>query len=59
VDIYTKGRERVSREIEILREEYKRAIDNPLFDDPEDYCVLLDLIRDRINQIEIEGEDNE
>ena len=49
----------MSREIEILREEYKRAIDNPLFDDPEDYCVLLDLIRDRINQIEIEGEDNE
>ena len=49
-------RERVSRELEVLREEYKRAVDSPLFDDPKDYCVLLDLIQDRIDQIEREGE---
>jgi hypothetical protein len=42
----------MSRELEVLREEYKRAVDSPLFDDPKDYCVLLDLIQDRINQIE-------
>jgi hypothetical protein len=56
VDTYTKGRERVSKELEVLREEYKRAVDSPLFDDPKDYCVLLDLIQDRIDQIEGEGE---
>ena len=43
----------MSRELEVLREEYKRAVDNPLFDDPQDYCVLLDLIQDRINEIEV------
>jgi len=43
----------MSRELEVLREEYKRAIDNPLFDDPQDYCVLLDLIQDRMNEIEV------
>lgn len=39
-------------ELEILRAEYKRALEHPLFDDPKDYCVLLDLIQDRIDQIE-------
>jgi hypothetical protein len=47
----------MSRELEVLREEYKRAVDNPLFDDPKDYCVLLDLIQDRISLLE--GESNE
>lgn len=39
-------------ELEILRAEYARAIANPLFDSPADYCILLDLIQDRINEIE-------
>jgi len=43
----------MSRELEVLREEYKRALDNPLFDNPQDYCVLLDLIQDRMNEIEV------
>jgi hypothetical protein len=47
----------VSRELEVLRQEYKRAVDNPIFDDPSDYCILLDLIQDRID--EIEGDSNE
>jgi len=42
----------MSRELEVLREEYKRAIDNPLFDNPQDYCVLLDLIIERIELLE-------
>jgi len=42
----------MSRELEILREEYKRAQEHPLFDDPEDYCVILDLIADRMQEIE-------
>jgi hypothetical protein len=43
----------MSRELEILREEYKRAAENPIFDDPKDYTILLDLIQDRIDEIEI------
>jgi hypothetical protein len=31
----------MSRELEVLR------------DDPKDYCVLLDLIQDRIDEIEV------
>jgi hypothetical protein len=46
----------MSRELEVLRAEYERATDDPLFDSPSDYCVLLDLIQDRINEIEGEGE---
>jgi hypothetical protein len=42
----------MSKELEILREEYKRAFENPLFDDPKDYCIILDLINDRIQEIE-------
>jgi hypothetical protein len=42
----------VSREIEVLREEYRRAVENPIFDDPKDYCILLDLIQDRMDEIE-------
>ena len=45
----------MSRELEVLRKEYERAIENPIFDDPKDYCILLDLITDRIEQIEREG----
>ena len=49
-----RGRERgqMSRELEVLREEYKRAKENPLFDDPTDYCFLLDLIDDRMQEIQ-------
>jgi hypothetical protein len=25
----------MSRELEVLREEYKRAVENPIFDDPD------------------------
>jgi hypothetical protein len=46
----------MSRELEVLRAEYKRAIDSPIFDDPQDYCILLDLITDRIEKIEGESE---
>jgi hypothetical protein len=46
----------MSRELEVLRQEYKRAVENPIFDDPKDYCIILDLITDRIEALE---EDNE
>lgn len=39
-------------ELEILRAEYERAVREPLFDNPKDYCVLLNLIQDRIDEIE-------
>jgi len=39
-------------ELEILRAEYQRALESPLFDEPERYCVLLDLIQARIDDIE-------
>jgi len=39
-------------ELEVLRAEYKRAHENPVFDDPKLYCVLLDLIQKRIDEIE-------
>jgi hypothetical protein len=42
----------MSRELEVLKEEYRRAVLNPIFDKPKDYCILLDLIQDRINEIE-------
>ena len=38
-------------EIEVLKEEYKRAQKNPLFDDPAHYVILLDLILDRIEEL--------
>ena len=40
-------------ELEVLRAEYKRAQENPLFDDTKLYCVLLDLIQARIDEIEV------
>ena len=47
------ARERVmSLELEILREEYWHARSNPLFDDPKKYCILLDLIIERIELLE-------
>jgi len=52
-------RARMSRELEVLREEYKRAVASPLFDDPKDYCVLLDLIQDRIDANVKERESND
>ena len=36
----------------ILRDEYHRAITNPLFDEPEKYSVLLDVIQDAIDKEE-------
>jgi hypothetical protein len=39
-------------ELEILRAEYERAAANPLFDDPSYYCIILNLIQDRIDEIE-------
>jgi hypothetical protein len=36
--------------LEILEAEYKRALENPLFDNPAEYCVLLDLIKDEIDR---------
>jgi hypothetical protein len=42
----------MSFELEILREEYWHARSNPLFDDPKKYCVLLDLIINKIEQLE-------
>jgi len=44
----------MSRELEVLRQEYKRAVENPIFDDPQDYCTILDLITDRIEALEEE-----
>jgi len=34
----------------ILQAEYARAVMSPLFDEPEKYCVLLDVIQDAINK---------
>jgi hypothetical protein len=42
----------MSRELEVLREEYWRARANPIFDNPADYCILLDLIMDKIESLE-------
>lgn len=42
----------MSRELEVLRAEYERAVNNHLFDNPRDYCILLNLIQDRIDEIE-------
>jgi hypothetical protein len=42
----------MSRELEVLRLEYVRAQERPLFDDPEDYCILLDLIDQRMQEIQ-------
>jgi hypothetical protein len=39
-------------ELEILRAEYKRALEYPLFDEPNKYTILLDLILDRIEILE-------
>ena len=36
----------------ILRDEFHRAVTNPLFDEPEKYSVLLDVIQDAINKEE-------
>lgn len=39
-------------ELDVLRLEYKRAQEHPLFDNPKLYCILLDLIQDRIERLE-------
>jgi hypothetical protein len=44
---------RKEKRIEILRAEYARAVMNPLFDNPADYCILLDLIQDEIERLEV------
>lgn len=41
----------MTRELLVLEKEYKRALEQPTFDDPKDYCVLLDLIQDKIEQL--------
>jgi hypothetical protein len=45
----------VRREIQVLRAEYDRALNFPLFDSPLDYCVLLDLITDKLEELEEEN----
>jgi hypothetical protein len=44
----------MSYELEILRQEYWHVRANPLFDNPKKYCVLLDLIINRIEELEKE-----
>lgn len=39
-------------ELEVLRLEYKRAQEHPLFDKPQHYCILLDVIQDKIERLE-------
>ena len=36
----------------ILKDEFHRALTNPLFDEPENYSVLLDVIQDAIDKEE-------
>jgi hypothetical protein len=38
-------------ELEILEAEYLRLLNEPLFDHPELYTVILDLVMDRIEDI--------
>ncbi len=40
----------MSERMAILQAEYARAIMSPLFNDPKQYCVLLDLIQDAIDK---------
>lgn len=47
----------MSDELEVLRLEYWHARNNPLFDKPEQYCYLLDLIIERIEELERERAD--
>jgi len=47
----------MSRELEVLRAEYWNAREHPLFDDPEDYCIILNLITERIEELEKEERD--
>jgi hypothetical protein len=47
----------MSHELEVLRQEYWHARNNPLFDNPNEYCYLLDLIIARIEELEREESD--
>jgi hypothetical protein len=38
-------------ELEILEAEYRRLLNDPLFDAPELYTVILDLVGDKIDAI--------
>jgi hypothetical protein len=38
-------------ELEILEAEYQRLLNDPLFDAPEMYTVILDLVADKIDEI--------
>lgn len=38
-------------ELEILEAEYQRLLNDPLFDEPEKYVIILDLVMDRIEDI--------
>ena len=42
----------MGRELEVLREEYWHARNKPLFDNPEDYCIILNLIIEKIEELE-------
>jgi len=48
----------MTRELEVLRAEYERAVNYHLFNNPRDYCILLNLIQDRIDQIEAQNANN-
>jgi hypothetical protein len=39
-------------ELDVLRMEYKSAQKQPLFDNPQLYCILLDVIQDKIERLE-------
>lgn len=51
----------MSRELEILRTEYQRCLNEPVFDNPADYCIILNLIQDRIEELtnEVDEYDDE
>lgn len=37
--------------IETLISEYKRAVIEPIYDEPERYCIVLDLIADELERL--------
>lgn len=41
----------IMTELEILEAEYQRLLNDPLFDAPEMYTVILDLVADKIDEI--------
>ncbi len=39
-------------ELEVLKLEYERAQYEPLFDNPELYSIILNLIQDRLDELD-------